>query len=314
MEFGKYRFLIKLEDDAILPYYKGSTFRGLLGHALKRVVCALRHQDCATCILKTNCTYALVFETAIAVSLPEGSRISAPPHPMVIEPPLTEQTHFKKGETMECTILLFGEINRNLPYFIYAFDQMGKIGMGKKIRGRRSRFVLESVFAKHIVLYENNERKIKLPKDNEHITFNGCNGSSASDMADMEVSLVLETPLRVNIDNRKELTLPFQFLVNNMIRRTTSLLNCYGTGEPELNYSALAQRAAKVEIAEENLTWHDWKRYSNRQERKMFMGGISGSIKYRGKIEEFLPMIEMAEKVHLGKNTFFGLGKITREK
>ncbi len=168
MIFGKYKFTIRLKDDALLPFYKGSTFRGVLGHALKKVVCALRNQECATCILRTNCTYSLVFETGHSVELPAGARISSAPHPMVLEPPLTQKHQLHTGETLTCTLLLFGEINRNLPYFIYAFDQMGKIGIGKKMAGQRSRFVLESVKSigtEEMVVYTNEDQQIKLPQN-----------------------------------------------------------------------------------------------------------------------------------------------------
>jgi hypothetical protein len=67
MLFGEYRFHAVLEDDAILPPYKGSTFRGGFGVALKQVVCALRRQGCPACLLRRQCVYALVFE-----SLPEA--------------------------------------------------------------------------------------------------------------------------------------------------------------------------------------------------------------------------------------------------
>ena len=40
MLYGKYRFSCRLENDAVLPFYKGSTFRGVFGIALKKVVCA----------------------------------------------------------------------------------------------------------------------------------------------------------------------------------------------------------------------------------------------------------------------------------
>ena len=306
MKFGNYRFLIKFTDDALLPYYKGSTFRGLLGHAMKRVVCPLKREECSSCILCSTCTYALAFETALALPLPENSRVSAPPHPMVLEPPLTEKREFKKGETLECGLLLFGTINRNLPYFIYAFDQMGKIGIGKNIGGKRAGFVLEGVRSGEKNIYDAKTRSITKESqktltlsclDREHFTVG-------------KLSIILETPLRVNIQSRDAPLLPFSLLVRNMIRRTTSLLNCYGKGEPDIDYSAMAERAERIEVSYQDLKWHDWKRYSNRQEREMFMGGISGEITYRGKLNEFLPMIEMAEKVHLGKNTLFGLGKI----
>ncbi|MFH1671912.1 MAG: CRISPR-associated protein Cas6, partial [Pseudomonadota bacterium] len=145
MLYGKYQFCCKLESEASLPFYKGSTFRGVFGRALKKVVCALKRQECAQCLLKQRCVYALVFETSDAIEVPEGSRIASPPHPFVIEPPLTTETRFPEGGPFDFNLLLFGEVNNNLPYFIYAFDQMGKIGIGKKINGKRGQFALNEV-------------------------------------------------------------------------------------------------------------------------------------------------------------------------
>ena len=33
------------------------------------------------------------------------------------------------------------------------------------------------------------------------------------------------------------------------------------------------------------------------------MGGITGSVTYEGNLQEYLPLIEFCEKVHLGKQT-----------
>lgn len=35
---------------------------------------------------------------------------------------------------------MFGDINRHLSYFIYAFNEMGKIGLGRHINDKRGRF------------------------------------------------------------------------------------------------------------------------------------------------------------------------------
>ncbi|MBW2102778.1 MAG: CRISPR system precrRNA processing endoribonuclease RAMP protein Cas6, partial [Deltaproteobacteria bacterium] len=51
-------------------------------------------------------------------------------------------------------------------------------------------------------------------------------------------------------------------------------------------------------------------RYSNRHERRMLMGGMVGSVVYEGRLGEFMPLLELSSKVHLGKNTSFGLGKM----
>ena len=43
------------------------------------------------------------------------------------------------------------------------------------------------------------------------------------------------------------------------------------------------------------------------------MGGITGSIVYEGALGEFIPLVEFCRKVHVGKQTTFGLGKIDYE-
>lgn len=49
MLYGNYRFKCRFESEAHLPEYKGSTFRGVFGRALKDVVCALKRQECPGC-------------------------------------------------------------------------------------------------------------------------------------------------------------------------------------------------------------------------------------------------------------------------
>ena len=70
------------------------------------------------------------------------------------------------------------------------------------------------------------------------------------------------------------------------------------------------ERAKDIEIKSSALRWFDWKRYSNKQDRSMLMGGMIGNVTYCGDLSEFLSLIEFCEKVYLGKQTSFGLGKI----
>jgi len=153
MLFGKYEFNCEFERQAVLPYFKGSTFRGVLGHALKKVVCALKNQECNTCLLNKRCIYTLVFETPLAMKAPDDTRVVSPPHPFVIEPPVTTQTHFSKNASFDFNLLLFGEINKNIPYFVYASDRMGQIGFGKKVKGRRGQFFLKSIKTEEKLIY-----------------------------------------------------------------------------------------------------------------------------------------------------------------
>jgi len=309
MLYGKYLFSGVFEDNAILPEYKGSTFRGVFGHALKKVVCALKKQDCKDCLLRGKCVYSFVFETSNPDNEPDKKkRIASPPHPYVIEPSESKKTHYKKGESFDFAILLFGRANDYLPYFIYAFEQMGKIGIGQRIEGKRPVFKLDSVTAGNNPVYSSQDNKIKEGEFTQDLIAEYYLPEESKTVNSLD--LALETPLRLKFENSFRANLPFHVLVRAMLRRISSLNNYHGNGEPSLDYRGLVKRAESVEVSDSSLKWFDWKRYSNRQDRSMLMGGMVGKLSYSGELSEFIPLIRFCEKVHLGKQTTFGLGKI----
>jgi len=310
MLFGKYRFYCRFQADAVLPYYKGSTFHGVFGRALKSVVCALKRQECKDCLLRERCVYALAFEALPEPGEKKYARIAARPHPFVIEPPLSRETSFPRGSSFDFSFLLFGEANRNLPYFVYALERMGEIGIGKKVNGKRGQFVLEKVESKGSVIYSEHDQKLKMSIAPDSLTLQD-EGADSTDHLRMKLTLI--TPLRLKFQNRLHAELPFHVLVRAMLRRVSSLLNFYGEGEPALDYRGLVRQAEDVSTVDSSLKWFDWQRYSSRQEQKMLMGGMTGSITYAGKVGPFLPLLTFCEEAHLGKQTTFGLGQIKFE-
>ena len=310
MLYGKYRFFCRLETDAVLPPYKGSTFRGVFGWALKSVVCALRRQECEECLLRQRCLYALVFETPTAATRQGYSRIAAPPHPFVIEPPLTTKTLFPKGSSFDFSFLLFGEANKNLPYFIYAFEQMGRMGMGKRVNGERGRFVLDRVERAGQLVYSNQDQKLRADRPFDVLTLRA---PELYPERPSQVRLTLLTPVRLKFQNQLKAELPFHVLVRAMLRRVSSLMSFYAEGEPPLDYRGLVRQAEGVRTGPSDLKWFDWRRYSGRQDEEMLMGGMTGSITYEGDLGPYLPLLDFCAEVHLGKQTSFGLGKIRWE-
>jgi len=303
MFFGKYDFKCTLLDDAILPPFKGSTFRGAFGGALKRVVCAVRERECSACLLSGRCVYARTFELNKAAP-GSNARTSAIPHPYVIEPPLTAETRFQAGQSFDFSLLLFGDANDYLPYFIYAFEAMGEHGIGKALSGKRAGFRIDRVLAAGGEIYSSKDRTLN--------TDSALKKLSLAELPDSDRSGTLEvhllTPLRLKAGNAFSRDLPFHILVRAALRRVSSLFTSFGEGEPDIDYRGLAAEASQVLTLRSSLYWKDWERWSSRQESSMLMGGMKGSISYQGRIERFLPLFEVCREFHLGKQTSFGLG------
>lgn len=304
MELGKYRFDCLCVNDGYLPVFKGSALRGSLGHALKMVACTLRKVDCQSCLLAENCVYLKAFEPRGRWQ-PRKRNSSLPvPNPYVLEPPDTSKVWFKQGDTFSFTLLLFGEINRYLPYFIYAFEKVGEKGIGGNQKHPSVCFRLQAVCVADKVIYNLSAPRIAEGKWTRQVDLE--RGSHAFG----RLRLKMLTPLRLKFRGEFQGNLSFQILVRALLRRAASVFAAYGDGEPELDYQGMVRRAGEVLCLESELRWQEIARYSNRQRSRMLFGGLVGGALYQGRIGEFLPLLSLAEEIHLGKQTSFGLGKI----
>jgi hypothetical protein len=304
MRLGKYQYTGIFEEQAILPPFKGSAFRGAFGHALKKAMCVNRKSECAECLLAEKCLYATTFENSHDPN-PKPKRIAAPPLPYMILPPSTSRTDFRHGDLFQFELRLFGNVNDFLPYFIFAVEQMGKQGIGKRTGECRGRFSLQSVSTGNQLIFQDQTGKLDQGPHDNPFEIAPLNGGPPG-----RLTLTINTPLRLKFENQYQADLPFHLLVRAMLRRISSLFGHYGGGEPALDYRELVRQANSVETIDAQLKWYDWKRYSNRQKRSMLMGGIIGKVTYHGDIATYLPLLEAARHFHLGKQTTFGLGSI----
>jgi|GEM_PF-2085785 len=114
-----------------LPAYLGSTLRGAFGMALRRSACALRRQECRTCLLRTSCIYSYTFETPAPEGPEQHRRYATAPHPFVLNLETGSSGIQEAGTIFSFGITLVGRACDFLPYFVYAFQRMGEVGIGK---------------------------------------------------------------------------------------------------------------------------------------------------------------------------------------
>lgn len=299
-----YKFHCVFTSDSLLPGYLGSTLRGALGWALKKVSCALKRQQCAACILREQCNYAWLFETERYQG--DGRRaVNARPHPFVLRPAGMLHGKQQRNTSFTFSLLLLGRANDLLPHLIYAVKLMGDAGIGSGRRHGMGHFRLEKVTRGDVKCFDHSEQIVCVPEDSDLLQL-----EAPIAQAETDVTVQLATPLRLKKGNRLQPDLPFHVLIRAILRRLTALEIAYGQGEPSLDYSGLVIKAKRVKILESKIRWQELYRYSNRQRQKVSLSGLGGTIRYQGDFTEFLSLLHYGEKVNIGKQTAFGLGRI----
>ena len=343
LRFALYTFSCRAVDTLHLPPYKGSTLRGGFGATFRRVVCITRLPECRPCILRAQCSYSYLFETpalsnghgAVAVGLsntqpptptvgpkpgPQAPR-TFDPHPFVIEPPAETKEIYRPGEAFRFNLVLIGKAIDYFPYFVLTFEELGRQGVG---RGR-GRYQLESVSdgrpegdqASHIsdqLIYDGITRRLgnyddKRPLQNGRAAeIAGLSPTCPPERSRLTVRFL--TPTRIQYQNRLTSDVTFEILLRALLRRL-SLLSEVHCGEVlDLDYRKLIGNAREqVRTESAHLRWHDWERYSARQDTRLKMGGFVGEITFAGRLAEFLPFLVLGQYLHVGKGTAFGLGK-----
>lgn len=311
--YQNFEFLLKALEPIRLPPYKGSTFRGGFGNVFRRVVCVIKQNECSNCLLKERCIYAYIFETYPGhdSEIMNMSKYEKIPHPFIIEPPDDRDTIYEEGRIFSFHLILIGNAINYLPYFIYTFIEMGKIGIGKFNNGNRGRFEVTAVKSENNIVYSSTTSTINITANSaveisEDFTFPDDTSSNAKEA----ITLEFLTPVRLSFQRDLVVVPEFHILIRSILRRL-SLLYYFHTEKrpPDWNYREIIKHAHLIEIKENNLKWYDWERYSSRQNTRMKLGGLVGNITYSGNISPFMQFLNAGEIFHIGKGTSFGLGK-----
>ncbi|MFQ5858292.1 MAG: CRISPR system precrRNA processing endoribonuclease RAMP protein Cas6 [Anaerolineae bacterium] len=304
-----YRFDIEAFEPLNLPAYKGSTLRGGFGYAFKKMVCIQKDwRKCTPCQLGNTCPYGYIFET----SVPEDSEVLRSlrevPIPFVIEPPLDDKTAYRPGDRLSFDVVLVGRAINYLPYFILAFQELGRAGIGKP----RGKYILQRITSVHPW-----QSTRELVYDGVDVRVGGRDLSvSAADVVQRVEALPADrltmqfiTPARLKYRGKYVREPEFHVIVRNLLRRISSLSYFHCGQLWETDFRGIIGAAEEVKVARMDVEWVDWERYSGRQQRRINLGGFVGQVTYRGALAKFHALLAWGELVHIGKATVFGHGQ-----
>jgi CRISPR-associated endoribonuclease Cas6 len=110
----------------------------------------------------------------------------------------------------------------------------------------------------------------------------------------------------------------FGVLMARIRDRISTLRALYGAGPLELDFKAFGERAGRVAMTRYELAQVAAERVSRRTRQRHSLGGFTGVVEYdkaeyEGDLAEFLPYLEIARWIGVGRQTVWGKGEIAYE-
>jgi len=307
------RVTLHADDPAELPAFHGSMLRGAFGHALRRLTCTMGpEQPCATCVLRRTCFYTRLFEPILdEAPAPFLRGVTSVVRPYVFEP-RGGAGRLAPGDPLAFDLLLFGQAIELQAYAVLAIERMARGGLAKG----RARFRLHQVEA-----LAPDHRWQTLYAPGVPLTRPAPPSPAPPELPvqtettpEQPLALRFLTPLRLKVRDRLADRPNVRDLVFNTLRRILELAAVHAPeAAVDWSFRAYLAQTAAVQVLSAHLAWHDQERWSHRQNAAMTLGGVVGRLVLTGDLTPFLPLLRIAEVVHIGKGATFGLGKIAVE-
>lgn len=300
----RFQFEVKLNKPLQLDFYSGSMLRGVFGHAFKHMVCVTKMADCSACMLSKTCLYTQFFDTQPLIH--ELQKFSQIPKPFVIEPPPLGESQYATGDSLQFSMVLFGQFMAHIALVILTWEKVFTLGIGKEYTTgclQTVSFVAADDYLTTVynqgTFIENYTPKTPTLRNLPTLT---------------TVDIVFETPLCIKKNGK-----PLQEGINSrdflmaLIRRYYLLVEFYGIDYQKPDFANFAEQIKLIECTSATKPCN-LQRYSNRQKQKMTFDGVLGQLKLWGELRPLmLEILYLGQWIHVGNKTTFGMGKYKYE-
>lgn len=301
LRLSVFRFVVTPKGPISLPFFQGSTWRGVIGTALSRLACPWPRVKCRTCTTHGSCAYGFLYEPH---SMEKG--FSDPPRPYIFSP------LGKTGNEITVEMTLIGEALEFLPHILTAWIKAGDMGTGKGGGRFRLLKVLQMDPRSGAKTVYREAKCADYHRDGFLLA-----DFLRDDMPTNPMSITLRTPLRLR-NNGKNMGVIDWYRAFFSLAVRLSLLNqrfCGGSRPDGEAWSGIKTFFKTPGLTRDETRWLDWKRYSTRQNRRIPMGGLMGRCRMAPvhTPHAWWKWWQTAALFHLGKGVTMGLGKISLE-
>lgn len=335
-------FRLQAQESVLLPPFLGSTLRGALGTALKKVFCFVPHGECARCWFFEACPYQYIFESPNLIQKEDNHKLlrgqKEVPQPFVVIPPKPvrkfpkaeirkpekpinfnedyAENHFSRGETLDFSILLMGKAAVYWAQVLVAVRLMAENGLGDN----RVPFVLIEAFAhgsdgQILKVFSFDNPKISVSKISpiplarlaESRFFSLKNKQTISKR---HLKIEFQTPTRIRIGDEVNPAVTFSDLLKKITERLEFLAFLHAEVSQKIDYRPILKDAEKISLHQSELKSYCFEQFSSSQNRKTRRRVVLGETIFQNDLQtEFLLFLAAGEIVNVGSNTSYGFGK-----
>lgn len=306
-QFYRFRFRFRAEGTLYFPPYKsGNIVRGAFGRIFRKLVCIPTCLDAVTCDVRTSCPYARVFEPqAVRGEGPSG--LADWPRPFVFRAAVLDGRTIREGDPFHFDVHIFDARDSALPYFVLAFAQLGRegLGPGRALAELTAVDQLDLTGATVSRVFDGERFQMgELPEP----CAVDLNGTPSEQVDRIRVRFV--TPTELKTEHRVAERPEFGILYGRLRDRISALRALYGAGPLEIDFRAVGERAALVRMTRCELKPTDVDRLSSRTGQRHPLGGFVGEAEYQGDLREFVPYLRLGKWVGVGRQTVWGKGEM----
>ncbi len=310
LPIARYRLTARWRAPARLPDYAGSLLRGQFGAALRHVACMTRQSSCGGCPLQSTCPYTRIFE-AVPPPTHALQNFSAIPNAYVIEPPPLGITDHSAGEELVFHMVLAGAAREQLALVLFAWQRALAQGLTRQrvpadlvqVDWIDADQQAHPVWTANEPMLQEHPAQLDLPP---------------APTALKALGLQIYSPMRLQQQGKplRPPQLGARVLLTTLARRVALVLE-FHAGQTQWGEQVprIATLAGQVHD-ERELRWHDWTRFSSRQQQEMTLGGVLGHWTLHAPGETLIqlwPWLWLGQWLHMGKNATMGMGGYTLE-
>lgn len=281
------------------PHFAGSTLRGAFGRALRRAACITGQSTCTGCPLRNSCAYGVVFDPAPPTRpLHPSFRDGLPRY--LMQPPALGASQLAIGQSQSFDLLLLPGTQAHHSLIEHtlrhaAEKELFQPGLFKLLHTQTSQH--------------------SMPQPSQGIMAAAPNGPATA-----HIRLRWLTPLRLQQQGKpvfKPQQLDAPGLVRALLRRQMQWQQITDQKPEAPTTPTPAQQdplshAQTCTLDTRHLQWHDIQRHSGTQNQQLPLGGLIGSTTLIGPtadLQALLPLLQLGEQLHIGKETVMGLGR-----